>query len=220
MQQMTRERISQLLSPFLSEHALSREQLEMISQYLDILTTWNARINLTAVRDPEQIVTRHFGESLFAARHFLPAASSGVSLIDIGTGAGFPGLPAKIWAPRLRLTLIESQHKKAVFLKEVVRKLGLSDVAVSAMRAEESRIRADVVTLRAVERFEALLGSIRSMTKPGGRLALLIGESQIEVARRSLGEIVWEAPVPIPLSRSRAVLLGRVPPSESCHVES
>src|ERR1700693_1531905 len=90
---------------------LSPAQLQDISTYIDILLRWNARINLTAVRDPEAIVTRHFGESLFAARHLFPKSSSVPSLssvvkafesiADIGSGAGFPGLPIKLWAPYL-----------------------------------------------------------------------------------------------------------------------
>jgi 16S rRNA (guanine527-N7)-methyltransferase len=213
--QMTRERISQLLAPFLGAQALSEDQLAMIREYLSLLLAWNAKINLTAVRDPDEIVTRHFGESLFAARLIFTADSVGNSLIDVGTGAGFPGLPAKIWAPGLELTLIESQHKKAVFLKEVIRKLPLPGVAVLATRAERVRIQADVVTLRAVERFQTALHVVRPMVKPGGRLGLLIGESQIEDARRGLGHVLWEAPRAIPLSRNRALLVGRVQPHSS-----
>ena len=127
---------------------LSPAQLQSISTYIDILLRWNSRINLTAVRAPEEIVTRHFGESLFAARCLFPAGvGPGLSpgqaapseayqdailaehrrprtgdLIDLGSGAGFPGLPIKIWAPDLHVTLIESNQKKATFLREVVHK--------------------------------------------------------------------------------------------------
>src|SRR5690348_9200897 len=156
--------IAGLLSLFLGPSILSTEQLGHISTYIDLLLRWNARINLTAIRDPEDIVTRHFGESLFAARHLFPiesgvgraregvgggAASQGrvnsrettgalaperpndqrpttndrPTIADIGAGAGFPGLPIKLWAPHISLTLIESNHKKAAFLKEVTRAL-------------------------------------------------------------------------------------------------
>ena len=215
MQAMTRERIFQLLAPFLGGEALSEDQLAMIREYLSLLLAWNAKINLTGVRDPDEIVTRHFGESLFAARHIFTADSADNSLIDVGTGAGFPGLPAKIWTPRLELTLIESQHKKAVFLKEVVRKLALPGVAVLATRAEMVGIQAEVVTLRAVERFETALRAVRPLVRPGGRFGLLIGESQIEDARRWLGQVLWEAPLTIPLSRNRTLLVVRVQPHSS-----
>ena len=143
---------------------------------------WNARINLTAVRQPEEIVTRHFGESLFAARHLLARAGTGLRpvqadcssaaespalrVIDIGSGAGFPGLPLRIWAPHVRLTLIESNHKKATFLREVIRSLILTNVDVFAGRAESYPAQAEVVTLRAVERFDAALRIASRLVAP------------------------------------------------------
>lgn len=131
-------RISELLTPFLSA-PLSDAQLAQLAAYLEILHRWNARMNLTAVRDPEQVITRHFGESFFAAQHLFPQrlAASDRRLLDIGSGAGFPGLPIKIWAPELQVILIESQSKKATFLKEVIRALELKDANVIAKRAED-----------------------------------------------------------------------------------
>jgi 16S rRNA (guanine527-N7)-methyltransferase len=131
-------RIAELLEPFLrpaDDERLTTNDLQSISTYIDLLLRWNARINLTAIRDPEQIVTRHFGESLFLARHLFPRPSSVPSVVkdsdfdpaptlaDIGSGAGFPGIPLKLWAPEISLTLIESNHKKATFLREVARAL-------------------------------------------------------------------------------------------------
>ncbi|MGZ4834344.1 MAG: 16S rRNA (guanine(527)-N(7))-methyltransferase RsmG [Terriglobales bacterium] len=139
------ERIAALLSPFLGAASLSPTQLEQLSRYLDLLLRWNARINLTAIRDPEQIVARHFGESLFAAVHLyapggLPPeaslTSASCSLVDIGSGAGFPGLPIGIWEPGLHTTLLESNQRKSTFLREVVRCLGLAQVDVLTGRAE------------------------------------------------------------------------------------
>ena len=138
---MDAARIAELLQPFLTAPAqLSAAQLNNISTYIDILLRWNARINLTAVRDPEQIVTRHFGESLFAARHLFPADDGRPTTdncVDVGSGAGFPGLPLKLWAPAIHLTLVESNHKKATFLREVVRSLTLTNVNVFAGRAAD-----------------------------------------------------------------------------------
>ncbi len=85
-----------------------RTLIPKLSLYLDLLLKWNARTNLTAIRDPEEIVRRHFGESLFTAAH-LPAAQT---LLDFGSGAGFPGLPIALFLPQLRVTLAESQNKK------------------------------------------------------------------------------------------------------------
>ncbi len=233
-----------------------------ISTYLDLLLRWNARINLTAIRNPEEILTRHFGESLFAARHIFPFSASSVSsvpsvvkdfhLADLGSGPGFPGLPIKLYAPHISLTLIESNHKKAAFLREVVRALSLSNVEVTTTRAEhlshdpaghnpvghnpddrnppkhdppkhdhfdpdpadpkaDPEARFDVVTLRAVERFTATLPIAARLLKPQGRLALLIGSSQLDQARSTLPRLRWQDPLPIPQSNHRILLLTRTP---------
>jgi 16S rRNA (guanine527-N7)-methyltransferase len=193
---------------------LSPAQLQHISTYIDILLRWNARMNLTAVRDPEEIVTRHFGESLFAARHLFPPgsfpAASGVqSVADVGSGAGFPGLPIKLWAPRVALTLIESNHKKATFLREVTRALTLTDVDIQNVRAEAlTANQFDTVTLRAVERFQTILPLAASLVAPAGRLTLLIGAAQQDQATATLPKFTWQAPVPIPHSRARVLLIG------------
>ena len=190
--------------------------------YIDILLRWNARINLTAIRDPEEIVTRHFGESLFAARYLFPCVSSmssvvkaldsaNVRLADLGSGAGFPGLPIKLWAPSISLTLIESNHKKAAFLREVTRALSLTDIDIQNARAESLPPSTfDVVTLRAVERFPQALPVAASLLAPAGRLALLISSSQLEAAHAALPVFTWQSPFAIPESNSRVLLLGRV----------
>jgi 16S rRNA (guanine527-N7)-methyltransferase len=178
--------------------------------YIDLLLRWNARINLTSVRQPEAIVTRHFGESLFAAHHLFPKPEEATSLIDLGSGAGFPGVPIKLWAPQLRLTLIESNHKKIAFLRQLARTIILTDIDVFSGRAEAyTGPPADVVTLRAVERFSSVLPIAARLVVPGGRLALLIGEAQIAEATTLLPSAAWDAPVPLPLSSSRVLLIGR-----------
>jgi len=205
---------------------LSPAQLQSISTYIDILIRWNSRINLTAIRDPEDIVTRHFGESLFAARHLFPGFSSvspvssvvkdfdstdDIRVADLGSGAGFPGLPIKIWSPHISLTLIESNHKKAAFLNEVVRSLTLTNVNIQNARAESLTASSttgafDVVTLRAVEHFATVLLTAAALVAPAGRLALLIGSAQQDQALSTLPHFTWSSPVPIPLSRSRILL--------------
>ena len=253
---MNTGRISTLLQPFL-DRLLAPVQLDQISTYIDLLLRWNARINLTAVRDPESIVTRHFGESLFLARHLFPPrtrvdqtpgsparavfAGGGATLlpaadgpsghekpqtslpgsepgawsselaIDIGSGAGFPALPLKIWDPHISLTMIESNHKKAAFLREVARALTLTDINVISERAETLVGRlpaADLVTLRAVERFEDIVPTATRFLAPTGRLALLIGAAQFSTLARLTPEFSWQPPIPIPSSESRVVAIS------------
>ena len=212
-------RIAELLKPFLAGNqrtsdSLTPAQLKSISTYIDILLHWNERINLTAVREPEEIVTRHFGESIFAARLLFPVVTTAslgnmVHVIDVGAGAGFPGLPIKIWAPRTRLTLIESNQKKATFLRETVRKLALTDVDVFCGRAESfTGPKADIVTLRAVERFETILPVAASLVASQGRLAVLIGAAQLTLVRKLIPEALWETPLALPLSSHRSVIIG------------
>ena len=231
---MNRDRIAELLDPFLrapivgskAPAQLSSAQLDHISTYIDILIRWNSRINLTAIRDPAEIVTRHFGESLFAARHLFcvgtaaqacpersrrgcPAerSSAAVSVADVGSGAGFPGLPIKLWAPHISLTLIESNHKKATFLREVARALTLTDVNIQNARAETLAASGfQVVTLRAVERFQSILPVAARLMAPAGRLVLLIATSQAAQARQTLPHLAWQEPIPIPHSHSRILL--------------
>jgi 16S rRNA (guanine527-N7)-methyltransferase len=146
MAALSHQRLSALLEPFFPEPAPLL--LEQLSVYLDLLLLWNARTNLTAIREPEAIVQTHFGESLFVARN-LPA---GETLLDLGSGAGFPGLPIQLAHPALKVTLAESQSKKASFLREVVRTLKLpTEVWGARVEAMPAARRFDIVTLRAVD---------------------------------------------------------------------
>ena len=203
------DRIAELLGPFLDPASLSPDQLCQVSIYLELLLRWNARIGLTAVRDPEEIITRHFGESFFAARHLFSPDAPAATAIDIGSGAGFPGFPLKIFSPSLDLTLVESNNKKVAFLREVVRALDLpTGVRVLASRAERVEASATLVTLRAVERFENALPIARKLLAPNGRLALLIGSAQRQTAESSLPDLRWENPIALPLSTNRILLIG------------
>lgn len=240
--------ISPLLEPFLLS-PLDAAQLQRISMYINLLQRWNAKTNLTAIRNPEEIVARHFGESLFAAQLLFPSrelsaessqapisscpsdadgapgsrrsvaltweershrphAPQPDDLLDLGSGAGFPGIPIQIWSPHLRTTLIESQQKKVAFLREVIRALTLTNINVSPARAEDFPRPAKTVTLRAVERFDQILPVAARLVAPGGRLALLIGELQAGAARTALPKLAWQSPIAIPSSRSRILLVG------------
>ena len=132
-----------------------------------------------------------------------------MSVADVGSGAGFPGVPIKLWAPHISLTLIESNHKKAAFLREITRALTLTDVNIQNTRAELlTPFAYDVVTLRAVERFESILPTAAALVAPGGRLALLISSAQQAQARSALPDLAWSDPAPVPQSRSRILLVA------------
>ena len=133
-------------------------------------------------------------------------------VLDIGSGAGFPALPLKIWAPHIHLALIESNHKKAAFLREVARALTLTNINVITDRAETLSARpdfprADVVTLRAVEHFETILPQVVTFLAPNGTLALLIGAAQIP-RLTPLTTLQWHPPIPVPKSHSRVLSIG------------
>jgi 16S rRNA (guanine527-N7)-methyltransferase len=221
---MDSSRIADLLAPFFEDrNALGATQLDQISTYIDLLLRWNSRVNLTAIRTPDEIVTRHFGESLFTARQLFPQVAGTPPpepnknsaqetpadglLVDIGSGAGFPGLPIKIWFPKTRITLIESNNKKVAFLREVIRALTLTDIDVFPNRAESfPPASAATVTLRAVERFDQILPAAIRLLTPTARLVLLISETQLPQIRTSA--LHWFPSIPIPLSTSRIVAIA------------
>jgi 16S rRNA (guanine527-N7)-methyltransferase len=203
MPTLSESRISALLAPFIPE--IPATLPAQLSTYLDLLLRWNARTNLTAVRDPEEIVTRHFGESLFAARALAPHLAPDATVLDFGSGAGFPGLPIQLLYPELRVTLAESQNKKAAFLREAVRTLALPHTEVWAARAEQlppGRI-FQAVTLRAVDNPVQALAEAQNHLAPGGKLLHLHGEKALEGS------------LPIPGSQNRWVTIQ----STMFHVE-
>jgi 16S rRNA (guanine527-N7)-methyltransferase len=210
---MDNTRLAELLQPFLAGVAPAPKLLDQLQLYLDLLLRWNARVNLTAVRDPEQIVTRHFGESLFAAQalgqNLEAKGAMAKSLADVGSGAGVPGIPSKLSMPTLKLTLIESQNKKATFLREVLRTLNLTDAEVFCGRAEQWEQTADIVTLRAVEQFGRTLPIAANLVSTGGRLCLLISARQFHSARAITPEWRWAEPMSIPDSDARVVTIAQ-----------
>jgi 16S rRNA (guanine527-N7)-methyltransferase len=208
---MDSARIIERLGPFLENDVLSTEQLTLISAHLQLLLKWNRHVNLTSLHSDDAIVSRHFGESLFSARKLRPLISPAASLVDLGSGAGFPGIPIKLWIPDLRVMLIESRQKKATFLSEAIRALRIDGIAVSNRRAEEFETQADVVTLRAVEKFERVLPIAERLVRPGGKLVLLIGSKQTFLASSLLPQFTWQGSHEIPLSSSRIVLIGQAP---------
>ena len=209
MPTLSESAIAELLTPYLPEAPATL--IPQLSAYLDLLLKWNARTNLTAIRDPEEIVRRHFGESLFAARHLNPGNlnpstdpstpdTGTITLLDFGSGAGLPGLPIALLRPDIQVTLAESQNKKAAFLREAVRTLTLPNVEVWAARVET--LPADrqfhIVALRAVDNMEAALTAAKVRIVPGGQLALLTTVHQVPSGGRSL---------PLPNSQSGTLYL-------------
>lgn len=140
--------------------------------YLDLLVRWNARMNLTAVRDREGILSRHFLESIECAQ-LLPAGIE--TLLDFGSGAGFPGIPIALCRPEIAVMLAESQGKKAAFLREAVRTLGIEAVVHSG-RAEILEKRFDCVTLRAVDKMAEAVRTAVGLVDSGGWIALMTTE--------------------------------------------
>jgi 16S rRNA (guanine527-N7)-methyltransferase len=175
--------------------------------YCALLLRWNARTNLTAVRDEGGILSRHFLESIAAARA-LP--SNIATLLDFGSGAGFPGIPIALCRPEIAVTLAESQGKKAAFLQEAVRSLELS-AKVHSARAESLAAQFDCVTLRAVDQMVLAVQAASRRLLPGGWLALMTTESESGSLQVSADEqFSWSSPSQLPGSNQRVLLLGRL----------
>ena len=187
-------------------HPLSQETAARFETYLELLLKWNAKLNLTAIREPEAIVTRHFLESIFAAQQ-LPADVR--TLLDFGSGGGFPGIPIALSHPQMQVTLGESQSKKASFLREVVRTLDLHNCEVHGGRVEGLSQEFDVVAMRAVDKMqEACREAIRKVSL-GGYLVILTTDDAVPSIETEFDQIIWAAPLLIPKSTQRVLLTGR-----------
>jgi 16S rRNA (guanine527-N7)-methyltransferase len=209
---LSETRVRQLLEPFGLD--LTSGQVGQVLAYLDLLLRWNEKINLTAIRNPEECVARHFGESLFLAKH----AELRGALLDIGSGAGFPGLALKISFPTLAATLLEPVAKKRAFLKEAARVCGFGNVEVRPERLEEwvrtsPQPAFDSVTSRAVGKLERLVPLAAQCLRPGGRIFLWLTRDQAAGLRSVecglAPSLTWEEPLPIPLSRRGVICHGR-----------
>ncbi|HEY6413247.1 MAG TPA: 16S rRNA (guanine(527)-N(7))-methyltransferase RsmG [Edaphobacter sp.] len=195
MPNLAEAQIATLLTPYLSP--VPPEILPKLSLYLDLLLKWNARTNLTAIRDPEEIVRRHFGESLFAAQHIGPCNT----LLDLGSGAGFPGLPIALLHPEIRVTLAESQNKKSTFLREATRTLSLQNVEIWPARAESMppARQFHTVAMRAVDNMAAAIAA--ATPRATHHLLLLAGAPPTLPP-----EFTPESPIPIPNTQSSILL--------------
>ena len=183
------------------------EQALQIQQYIKILLTWNDKVNLTAIRDPLEILYRHFCESMFAG---ISVPIERGRLADAGTGAGFPGLPLKILHPGLQLFLIESNLKKATFLAEVIRELGLRDTQVLVRRYEElgeELAPLDFVCARALGEHIKFLDWVHSDRLAAKEVVLWIGANDMPEIQK-VQTWIWREPIPVPNSLRRILLVG------------
>jgi 16S rRNA (guanine527-N7)-methyltransferase len=184
------------------------EQVQLIQQYMGILQRWNEKLNLTAIREPLEILHRHFCESMFAA---VAVSLHKCRLADIGAGAGFPGIPMKILRPEIELFLVESNIKKGTFLAEVVRELGLSNTRVLISRYEElgeELAPLDFVCSRALGEFDTFLKWAASREVAADGTILWIGGRDLEEVRRAEGW-EWREPISVPNSLQRYLLVGK-----------
>jgi 16S rRNA (guanine527-N7)-methyltransferase len=174
---------------------LTKAQLDTFERYRQELIAWNERVNLTGIVDPEEIVVKHFLDSLsvYLALQDLPST---VSVIDVGSGAGFPGLPLKIALPEIRLTLLEATRKKTAFLQHIIATLNLTGITVLTARAEEvgrqpeHRERYDIAVARAVATLPVVAEYSLPLVKVGGWVIVQKGQhpaDEIKQAANALG---------------------------------
>jgi 16S rRNA (guanine527-N7)-methyltransferase len=198
------------IASLLAESALpvEPELAERLSTYLALLLKWNARTNLTAIRDPRQIVLRHFADSLFCARHLGPTIRT---LLDYGSGAGVPGIPIALDRPEIHVTLAESQNRKAAFLQEAVRTLGLGATVwpqrVESMPPDQLF---ESITLRAVDQMDSACRTAAERLAPGGHLLVFTTTRLVDSISSAIRNLSWQDPLQLPHSDQGLLLIGEI----------
>ncbi len=200
------ERLNELLDA-VGLAPLDSAVASQFGNYVSLLLRWNARMNLTAVRDEDGILSLHVIESIVVARNVPKEVKT---LLDFGSGAGLPGIPIALCRPEISVTLAESQGKKAAFLREALRVLGPS-AKVHAGRAEALAEKFDCVTLRAVDRMAAAVTAAVKLIKQEGWLALLTTTGDSEGLKQAAGAGIsgWSS-IPLQTGAERVLLLGRL----------
>jgi len=202
---ISNDSIQSWIAPFYNE--LSTAQLNQIQKYIALLLLWNQKISLTSIENPQELVSRHFGESFFCAKFIENPACR---LADVGSGAGFPGLALKIAMPELQVSLIEQDARKATFLNEVIRALSLEGAKVlrspyEALAPEIGNF--DVIVARAVGDHKSILKWAAPRLNESGHAVLWIGAE--DAARLSgLPGWKWSLPAALPNSKNRVLLSG------------
>lgn len=185
------------ITPILLSAGVSPRQAEMFEIYAQMLIEWNKKINLTAITEPRDIAVRHFLDSISP----LGAAEIHGEIADVGTGAGFPSIPMKIMRPELRLTLIDSLAKRINFLEKVISELGLENITLLHMRAEDAgrdkklRGHFDICVSRAVANMATLSELCIPLLKKQGRFIALKGplaDTELESAKKAIKELGGE----------------------------
>lgn len=205
MQELSDARIAKILAPY--GVSAAGKLCEQIRNYISLLLRWNQKVSLTTVKDFDEILRFHFGESFFAARS-VPINDG--RLADVGSGAGFPGIPLAMICPQLEVSLIESNAKKTAFLSEVLRTLGLNRVKVLRSRMQEIGLdlrNLDFVTARALGNYEELLRWANFVLSKNGNIVLWLGDEEVSAVSHNAAWD-WREPILIPGSRSRFLLVG------------
>lgn len=206
--------------------ALSEAQTDQFMQYLSLLLEWNEKMNLTAITDPVEVVQKHFIDCISVLPHL--DLQGGETMIDVGTGAGFPGVPLKIANPALQVTLLDALQKRLTFLDTLTQSLDLYDVTLVHSRAEDGgqnpdlREQFDLCVSRAVANLAVLLEYCLPFVKVGGKLAALKGPDaaqEIEQAQNALqivgGKVTAVIPITIPHTdlQHQLVLVEKIAPT-------
>ena len=196
--------------------SFTEEQLAQFTRYYELLVETNKVMNLTAITEPEEVAVKHMVDSLLAYEDGM----QGKTLVDVGTGAGFPGVPQKIYCPSLKVTLVDSLGKRLRFLQQVIDELGLKGIRCEHLRAEDAgrskkhREQYDYVTARAVARLSVLSEYCLPLAKKGGQFIALKGSrfaEEIEEGEAAVkilgGKIINAEPVKLPgLDDGRAII--------------
>jgi len=170
---------------------LIEEMQQQFEDYMKLLLEWNEKINLTAITEEDEIILKHFVDSLTISKYI----KEGNSIVDVGTGAGFPGIPLKIARKDLKITLVDSLNKRILFLNEVIEKLGLGDIETLHFRAEEFgqnkkyRESFDIATSRAVANLSTLVEYLLPLVKVGGICVCMKGseiKEELENSKKAI----------------------------------
>ena len=200
---------------------LHKEQIKKFSRYLDLLVQWNQKINLTSLKTPQEIIIKHFLDSISCIKVINKYIDTeGISVIDVGAGAGFPGMPIKIIYPSIKLSLLEARKKKTIFLEKATEEMNFQQVKILNGRAEtfgkveDYREKYDIAISRAVARLNALSEYCLPLVKVGGLFIAQKGRSYKEETEKSLkavkvlgGELIGVESVRIPFINQERYLL-------------